>query len=159
MTRLQNLATLALTLVVTSASSIQAQPKDPVLGTWVLNVGKSKFSPGPAPKSQTRTYVVAGDKIAATFDGVGADGKAMKVDFTALADGKDYPYKGDPTADAISFHRIDANTVDASVKKGGKEVHHAKRVISKDGKTMTVTMTGKDAKGQAMHNVLVFDRK
>ena len=24
---------------------------DPVVGTWVLNVAKSKFSPGPAPKS------------------------------------------------------------------------------------------------------------
>ena len=158
MTRLQNLATLAIAVVITSAS-VQAQPKDPALGTWVLNVAKSKFSPGPAPKSQTRTYTIAGDKVAATFEGVGADGKPLKIEFTATADGKDYAYKGDPAADAISFRRIDANTVEASVKKGGKEVHHATRVISKDGKTMTVTMTGKDAKGQALHNVLVFDRK
>ena len=157
MTRLSKLAALALAVV--TSMPLYAQPSNPVLGTWELNLAKSKFSPGPAPKSETRTYVIAGDKVAATFDGVGADGKRVKIEFTATADGKDYPYKGDPAADAISFRRIDASTVEASVKKGGKELHHATRVVSADGKTMTVTMTAKDAKGRAIHNVLVFDRK
>src|SRR5678815_3468799 len=30
-----------------------AASANPHLGTWVLNVGKSSYSPGPAPKSQT----------------------------------------------------------------------------------------------------------
>ena len=37
-------------------SAIAAWAADPVLGTWELNVAKSKYNPGPAPKSQTRIY-------------------------------------------------------------------------------------------------------
>jgi hypothetical protein len=29
---------------------------DAAVGTWKLNVAKSTFSPGPVPKSQTRSY-------------------------------------------------------------------------------------------------------
>ena len=29
---------------------------DPAIGTWKLNLAKSTFSPGPAPRSQVRTY-------------------------------------------------------------------------------------------------------
>jgi hypothetical protein len=29
---------------------------DPIIGTWKVNLAKSKFSPGPAPKSLMRTY-------------------------------------------------------------------------------------------------------
>ena len=33
---------------------------DPIIGTWVLNVAKSTFSPGPAPQSDSCTYVMEG---------------------------------------------------------------------------------------------------
>src|SRR5262245_26035510 len=39
-------------------SRLAAQAADPILGTWVLNVARSTFSPGPAPRSETRTYVL-----------------------------------------------------------------------------------------------------
>ena len=32
----------------------------PLIGTWKLNLEKSKYSPGPAPKSGTTTFEVAG---------------------------------------------------------------------------------------------------
>lgn len=158
MPRLQSITALALAAVVTAAAA-HAQAKDPVIGTWALNVAKSKFNLGPAPKSQLRGYVKSGDKIDATFTGVNADGKPMKIEFSSAYDGKDYAYVGDPNADAISFKRIDAYTVEATVKKGGTVMYHATRVISKDGKIMTVTQAGKDANGKDSKNVLVFDKK
>jgi hypothetical protein len=33
---------------------------DPLIGTWKLNVAKSTFSPGPAPRSTTATVTAAG---------------------------------------------------------------------------------------------------
>jgi hypothetical protein len=155
---------LAVSLPVLAAAALAAAPahaqaKDPVLGTWVLNVAKSSYTPGPAPKSQTRTYTASGNMISFVATGVGADDKPTKAGFTAAYDGKDYALTGNPMADMIAITRIDANTGHAVLKKGGKEVATAHRVISADGKTMTLTTTGTDAKGAKVKNVEVFDRK
>jgi hypothetical protein len=41
-----------------------AMAKDPVVGTWKLDVAKSKFTPGPALKSATRVYTESADGLA-----------------------------------------------------------------------------------------------
>ena len=64
---------------------------DPALGTWKLNVAKSKYSPGPAPKSSTVTYEAVGDAVKRTGEGIAADGKKTGFSYTAKFDGKDYP--------------------------------------------------------------------
>jgi hypothetical protein len=43
-------------------------------------------------------------------------------------------------------------------QKGGKIVMPADLVISADGKTMTLTSTGTDPKGQAIHYVAVYTK-
>jgi hypothetical protein len=136
-----------------------AQAADPLIGTWELNVAKSKFSPGPAAKSQTRIYEAAGEGVKYTARGIAADGKPTLVQYTASYDGKDYPITGQPDAETISLKKIDAYTTEATQKRAGKVVITVRREISKDGKTMTVTSKGTNAKGQALENVLVFDRK
>ena len=136
-----------------------AQSADPVVGTWELNLAKSKFSPGPPPKSQTRTYVMAGAEIKATSKGVGADGKPTAEHWTVTDDGQDRPITGDPNADVQALTRIDAFTVEATLKKAGKVVQTARREISKDGKVMTLTFKGKNAKGQTINDVMVFDKR
>ena len=151
------LATAA-ALALTSPPS-PAQTTDPLIGTWVLNLAKSTYSPGPAPKSATRTYTMVGNMVKSVLDQVDAAGKATTGGYTAAYDGKDYPLTGSATADMISLTRVDANTVDASLKKGGKEVSHTHRVISRDGKTMTLTSTGSGATGEKVKNVVIFDRK
>src|ERR1700752_1770453 len=67
------LAVAAALAGIPPARHIAAQAADPLIGTWTLNVAKSKYSPGPAPKSETRTYVMAGEDIKATLTGVDAD--------------------------------------------------------------------------------------
>ena len=45
----------------------------PAVGTWKLNVEKSKYNPGQAPKSLTRTLEAQGDNVKYIFDGGSAD--------------------------------------------------------------------------------------
>ena len=56
--------------------ALAADAADPIVGTWTLNVAKSKFNPGPAPTSQTRTYSVDSDGVSVSVSGIRADGTA-----------------------------------------------------------------------------------
>jgi hypothetical protein len=139
--------------------SLSAQAADPAAGTWELNVAKSTFSPGPAPKSLTRTFEVNGADVKYSAKGVDAAGKPTLMEYTAKYDGKDYPVAGSPDFDTISLKQVDPATSVATLKKGGKLVQTTTRVVSKDGKTLTLTVKGKNAKGQAVNNVMVFDKQ
>jgi hypothetical protein len=138
---------------------LAAQSTDPVVGTWELNVAKSKFSPGPAPKSETRTYAVVGQEVKATSKSVDETGKAVTGEWTVVYDGKDRPMTGDPDADMLSVKQTDTHTTEFTEKKAGKVVLTGTRAISKDGKVMTITTKGTNAKGQPVNDVAVFDKR
>jgi hypothetical protein len=143
---------VALTAVVFAA--------DNNVGTWKLNLAKSKYSPGPAPKSQTLKIEAWGeDGVKYTADGVGADGKPTHAEFQAKYDGKDYAFKGNPDADTLAYKRIDANTLEATLKMKGKPTITAKAMVSKDGKTRTVTQMGKNAQGQSIDITSVYEKQ
>jgi hypothetical protein len=129
------------------------------LGTWKMNAAKSKFSPGPAPKSQTLTWQASDAGIKFSSEGVDDQGKATHTSFVSKYDGRDVPYEGNPNADTASPKRIDANSYLNTWKMGGKVTISAKVVVSADGKTLTVTQKGKDAKGQALEITAVYDKE
>jgi hypothetical protein len=96
---------------------------DPVVGTWKLNAAKSKYTPGPTPKSGTITYEETADGIKRTGESVDADGKTSSFTYTAKYDGKGYPVSGTDLYDTIAAKRIDEHTTEATLKKSGKVVH------------------------------------
>ena len=128
-------------------------------GTWQLNLAKSKFDPGPPFKSQTRTIKTEGEKQTQTVETVDADGKSTRSRSTYSIDGKDYPITGSAEFESVAAKKVDESTIDATLKRAGKAVGTASRKLSKDKKTMTVTTKGTNRDGQAMNNVLVFDRQ
>jgi hypothetical protein len=132
---------------------------DPHVGTWKANMAKSKFNPGPPPKSDRLTTTAQDNGIKAVEDFVEADGKAYHIEFAAKCDGKDYPVTGFPYMDTVAIRRIDANTFEGVAKKAGKEVLRIQEVFSKDGKTLTFTEKGKNAQGQDMNNTWVYDKQ
>ena len=134
---------------------------NPLVGTWKLDVTKSKFDPGPAPKSLTRTVEAQGDGVKYTFDGVAADGKPIAYGFTVQFDGKDNPISGSiPSgADTISAKRTDSNHFVATLKKGDKVIGTSKVTVSKDGTVTTVDSTGTTATGAKVHDVQVYDKQ
>ncbi len=156
----RHLLTLVTVLaVVLPAVRLLGQSSDPVVGTWELSLSKSKFSPGPAPKSETRTYILAGQEIRASSKGVDADGKPTAGEWTVNYDGKDRPETGDPNVDTLSLKRVDPFTTESTEKKAGKVVITGTRVISRDGKVMTITSKGTNAKGQSINDVMVYDKR
>ena len=135
---------------------------DPAIGTWKLNLAKSKNSGSPAPKSLTATIEAAGAGIKNTSEGVASDGSRIAYSYTATLDGKESPMTGTGTpngADTISLTKTGPNSLDATLKKGGKVVLNGKSVISKDGKTRTLTSTGTNPAGQATKTTAVYDKQ
>jgi hypothetical protein len=147
-------------LLVVGSSTLRAD-SNPLVGTWKLNLEKSKYEPGPAPKSLTRTVEAQGDGVKYTFEGVAADGTPLSYGFSVQFDGKDNPISGSmPTgADTISAKRADASHYVATLKKGGKIIGTAKVSVSKDGKTTTVDATGTTPTGVKTHDVQVYDKQ
>jgi len=141
------------------ALSVAASPADPHVGTWKLNVAKSKYSPGPAPKEVTMKIEAKGAGIHLTQTGIDAAGKPIKIEFSANYDGKDNPTTGVANTDTIAVKRVDANTTESTLKKGGKVVMTVISVVSKDGKTRTSTFKGTDAAGKPVNNVAVYDKQ
>lgn len=130
---------------------------DNYLGTWTLNVAKSKYDPGPAAKSQTTLLEsVSGGGLKEVGDRVNADGSKTHWEWSAKYDGKDYPVMGDPSRDTVALKRVDDNTLEVTNKKGGQIANTMKIVVAKDGRSRTNESRGRDGK---VGNVLVFDKK
>jgi hypothetical protein len=98
-----------------------------------------------------------GEKV--TTEGVNANGTPTMTQYTANFDGKDYPLTGSQDFDTVSLKRIDARTTERTDKKGDKVVRTLTRVVSQDGKTMTVTIKGTNAQGQAVNNVEMYEKQ
>lgn len=151
---------LAGVVVVAWCGVALAQDKDPANGTWKLNLAKSKFSPGPAPKEMTATIEAAGPGRKVGVVGVAGDGTPVKWGYSGNFDRKDIPMTGNnPDADVVMLRRLSATSVRSTYKKGGKQTLVNGIVVSADGKTLEVAQSGVNGKGQTVKNTLVFDRQ
>jgi hypothetical protein len=145
--------------VLIVASAATAQTTEPIVGTWKLDLAKSSYTPGPAPKSSTLIVEPAGKGLKVAVDAVNADGSPLKWGFTTLRDGKEEAaVTGNPMFDVMTATRDSATAGTNVYKKAGKVVMTTKASISADGKTMTLTSTGTDPKGQKIHNVAVYTK-
>jgi hypothetical protein len=158
--QLSLVAVVALGSVLVLSGTVLAQSSNSEVGTWKLNVAKSKFSPGTAAKSRIIKIEAAGAAIKQTVDEVAEDGTARHGESTASYDGKDAPMSGNsPLGDMVARTRIDATTTKTVWKKSGKITVTSTSVISNDGKTRTTTTKGTDALGHTTDNVSVYDKQ
>jgi hypothetical protein len=141
-------------IILLSATIVAAQVPEPnpFAGTWKLNLAKSKFKPGPAPKSQTVT--------------IAPDGKTSVQE--VLSDGTSRNRSFTPSGDiAVSIEGRENSTVVA--KRTGNVTEYTwningmngkgRAVLSSDGKKVTYAGTGTDKEGHPIHNVQVYDRQ
>ena len=157
---LNKMLMLAFTLVILSGG-VQAQgQQDPFVGTWKLNLAKSKSDPGPLDRSITVTWgAVGANGMKVTVDNVDGQGKTSHEESTAKFDGKDYPVTGSLTFDSVARKQIDSHTRVTINKKGGNVVRMLRGTVSPDGKTFTSTGIAIDAQGKAQNSVAVFDKQ
>ena len=150
--------TILLTLAVCVFAVAVSFAANPNMGTWKLNEAKSKL-PATAVKNNTVVYEAAGDSIKVTVDGVDAEGKPTHNEWTGKFDGKDYPLVGDPSADTRSYKVVNDNTTDLTNKKGGKTTLSGRIVVSADGKSRSITVSGTDSKGMKVKYTAVYDKQ
>lgn len=158
--QLGRLVGLTLGALALGVVSMAAQGNDPIVGTWKLDVAKSTYKPGPAPKSSTIVVASQGKGIKVAVDAVNADGSPLKWGFATMRDGKEEaPVTGNPMFDTVTATRESSTAGTNVYKKAGKVVMTTKVAIAADSKSMTVTTTGTNPQGQAVNNVAHYVRQ
>jgi hypothetical protein len=152
-------AVLVALVALGATATATAQGKEPWAGAWKLNVAKSVYNPGPAPKSSTVVVSATDGGISQTVDTVPATGAAQHWMITAKFDGKEVPVKGNPNADMMAFKKTGERSYEVISKKDGKTTTTAIILISADGKTRTNRQTGTTADGKPAKNMLIYERQ
>ena len=142
-----------------AAQAAPAAEQDQLLGTWQLNVAKSRYTPGPGPISETRTYARGPNGVEGTILRRFQDGRSERIEYISEYD-REYPVMGTAAYDHIQLKRLDARTAEAVLSHAGRVYGTARRVIAADGKTMTITLRTESASasGGNVINVAVYDK-
>ena len=149
---------IALTLALCLAGVAVCYASDPNMGTWKLNEAKSKFSPG-ATKNTTVVYAPAGDMVKVTTDGTNGDGKPVQTEWTGMFDGKAYPLTGDSTANSRAYKKINDRTLELTNMKDGKVTTTGHIMVSADGMSRTLKVSGVTAGGKKITYTAVYDKQ
>lgn len=132
---------------------------DPFVGKWTLNVQKSKYPPGTCPKHMVIEIEPAGHGIRYHSETTSANGSFTSSDYTADYNGKQAIVMGaHGMLLPVSLKRTSSNTVVASYTKSLQIVATSRRVVSQDGRVMTVTTTSRDQSGKAVTAVGIYER-
>jgi hypothetical protein len=146
-------------IVLLPVLTIPLWSADPVIGTWRLNVQKSRFLPGPAFRSETRTYEEQKDGIKVTIQTVDGRGRQATIIYLTTPDGQQHVVSGSGgPADSVGLKRVNELTAESTLLHAGEEIAKTVRVIDPDGKTMTITYKGLDPDGNPVDNKMVFER-
>src|SRR5262249_19040210 len=144
---------------VLDAQQSPAPPDQRVFGTWQLNVAKSKFRPGPPYRSQTRVYERHDNGLKSRIKTTYADGHTTEVEFTAEYDSLEYPVTGSPDYDTIKLRKVDATTSEAVLGHAGKVFATARRILSEDGRMLTILYQTSSSAAVTIDNVMVYDKQ
>ena len=138
------------------AQTSSTTEQDLLLGTWQLDLSKSKYIPGPAPRGETRTYARDDEGLKGTIRRRLADGGEEVIEYRADFD-HEYPVAGTEAYDTIKLTRIDARTAHAVLSHAGREFGTARRVVSDDGQTLTIEFRREGNSG--INNVAVYRKQ
>ena len=130
---------------------------DPIVGTWELDIAASRFAPGPSPISEIRRYEPEHEGIKATVATTYADGHRSIFEYVTSYNDVTAAVTGSGTTDAIRMRKVDAFTAEAELSFAGRNVGRTRRVISRDGQTMTIELH-RDAP-VVVNNVTVYRRR
>jgi len=153
------IAAIAAFVLAASLPQVAFAQGDLMTGSWTLNLAKSKYSPGPPPKSGIFKFEGDGQNKKNTTQGIDAEGKPTGSVFLHIYDGKFHPTTGSAVFDASAYTRVDAYTVIVTRTKAGSVVQIASQVVSRDGKELTVSTRGVGVGGQPINNVAVYDKQ
>ncbi|HCC59027.1 MAG TPA: hypothetical protein DEQ47_17555 [Solibacterales bacterium] len=130
----------------------------PFVGTWKLNVEKSKLATSGIGQSSVVVEETP-NGLKSTVTATNAKGEPINFSYAATLDGKAATVTGTTMFDSVTLTPVDAQHIKAVGTKDGKVVYTDQRQVSKDGKTMTIERDGTNADGSSYHATLVFERQ
>jgi len=144
-------------VVLSFAITAASRAANSHIGTWKLNESKSKIPAGMG-KNNTVSYAEQKDKIKITVDGVDKNGKPTHSVWVGKFDGKAYPLKGSPSADAVAYKTVNDRTNEIIALKGGQVMWSGKITVAADGRSRTVTTNGTNPDGKKFSGKAVYDK-
>ena len=148
-------------LLVFSFNS-EAQNFNPFVGNWVLDITASNYTSGPAPQREIRTYQNrGGGTFVFILDGIAADGSQTHFSASYKYDNLESPLAGlnQEQALTISYNQITNRSVQFNVRSQGQITQSATKVVSDNGRVMTITANITNPQGQSFTDVLVFRKQ
>ena len=134
-----------------------AWAESPFVGTWKLDAAKTKFTAGEAPHDETIVVADEGDHATVRTTGTTASGRPISIRYSVPVKGGAAQIEESP-CDAMTVTRTGSNVADTVCTRRGRQIGTRHTVISDDGKTMTATVDGIDARGR-ISGVEVYDKQ
>ncbi len=131
--------------------------KDTFLGTWQLDPEQNNYQSGNPPKTGLYIIQPKDEGYLVTMKWTNQDNQDFEMSYEAIPDGKDYPTDA-PNVDSMSMTRVDEKTLDSSSMSGYTVIAFARRILSEDNNTMTITQSGKTPDGDDFANVSAYKR-
>ena len=145
----------ALLLAASATASV-----DPFVGKWVLDVQRSKYPAGARPKSMVIEMEPAGRAIRYHSETTYANGRTTQANYSAEYNAQQAVVRGARGMMLpVSLKKIDSRTVVASYTRLLQVVATSRRVVSSDGRSMTITTTCKDPAGKRVTTVGVYEKQ
>ena len=132
---------------------------NPLIGTWVANIDKSRRHANHLFHAASLTVEAAGDAIRLTHSGVNASGKQESGTTTLVPDGLEHPASPDAPGVMMLTTWTTPYTLETQARKDGQVLGKGTYAVSADGRTLTATVAGIDGAGKAFDHVIVFDRE
>jgi hypothetical protein len=151
-------------LVISSIMPVNAATPscdhDPFAGTWQLNPQKSRYPGATCPKRMVIVMACAGNGVRYRSDTTYADGHSSRSEYTANYDGREAIVMGSGgLLLPVALKRVDAYTIVATYKRGGQTVATSRRVVSRDGRKMTITTNSPDQSGKNVLSIGVYEKE
>lgn len=132
--------------------------QSPFAGTWKLNAAETKYTNGEPAKDLTLVIEEQAGNFQVTATGTNADGSPISVKYTVPVKGGEGQVQEGPYT-AISSKAVSAHVRDNTYSKDGKLVATRHIVVSKDGKTMRITLKGANVEGKTVAGTDVLDKQ
>ena len=140
------------------AASLTAADHDPFTGTWRMNVHKSKYPPGTCPRSMIIRMEMVNNEVWYRSETSQADGRKTRASYRADYNGTvAIVAAANGLMTPVSLQRVDERTVLASYRRGLQVIATSRRVVSKNGRIMTITTVAAGRNG-TVTSIGVYDR-
>ena len=136
-----------------------------LIGTWVQNVAKSKYDPGPPLKSQLRLFDYTHDgMILCYYIQENQEGRKSVGHWAVTLDGREWPEyfrnSGSSVGALVGIKKVDDYNMEITVRRNGRLIQNGLWTLAKDGQTLTQLLRSINAEGKVtVTNTVVFEKQ